>query len=78
MTKGDIQVFVIRVFQGGDQRQELDKLVTARDQDKKRVEFIVHGLEENVQAIPVQLNDLMNNILQRRIQQCTVWEMLEA
>ena len=68
MTKGDIQVFVIRVFQGGDQRQELDKLDTARDQDKKRVEFIVHGLEENVQAIPVQLNDLMNNILQRRIQ----------
>ena len=40
----------------------------ARDQDKKRVEFIVHGLEESVQAIPVQLNDLMNNILQRRIQ----------
>ena len=66
LTKGDIQVFVIKVFQGGDQRQELDKLVTARDQDKKRVEFIVHGLEENVQAIPVQLNDLMNNILQRR------------
>jgi len=44
---GEIQVFVIRVFQGGDQRQELDKLVTARDQDKKRVEFTVHGLEEN-------------------------------
>ena len=46
----------------------MDKLDTARDQDKKRVEFIVYGLEENVQAIPVQLNDLMNNILQRRIQ----------
>ena len=61
-------MFVIRVFQGGDQRQELDKLDTARDQDKKRVEFIVYGLEENVQAIPVQLNDLMNSILQRRIQ----------
>ena len=46
----------------------MDKLDTARDQDKKRVEFIVYGLEENVQAIPVQLNDLMNSILQRRIQ----------
>ena len=40
-------MFVIRVFQGGDQRQKLDKLVITRDQDKKRVESTVHGLEEN-------------------------------
>jgi len=44
--KGDIQVFVVSVFQGGDERQELDKLVTAGDQDSKRVEFMVHGLKE--------------------------------
>ena len=44
--QGEIQVFVIRVFQDGDKRQELDKLVTAKDQDKKRVEFTVHGLQE--------------------------------
>ena len=35
------------MFQGGDQRQKLDKLVITRDQDKKRVESTVHGLEEN-------------------------------
>eukprot|EP00092_Neocalanus_flemingeri_P022770 GFUD01024690.1.p1 GENE.GFUD01024690.1~~GFUD01024690.1.p1 ORF type:complete len:2176 (-),score=631.55 GFUD01024690.1:299-6826(-) len=47
LPRGDIQVFVVRVFQGGDQRQELDKLVTARDQDSRaRVRFTVHGLEE--------------------------------
>ena len=45
--QGEIQVFVIRVFQDGDKRQELDKLVTAKDQDKKRVEFTVHGLQES-------------------------------
>lgn len=44
--RGNIQVFVVRVFQGGDQRQELDKLVTAGDQDSNRVMFTVHGLEE--------------------------------
>jgi len=47
--KGSVQVFVVRVFQGGDQRQELDKLVTAGDQDKARVMFTVHGLEEGEQ-----------------------------
>ena len=32
--QGEIQVFVIRVFQDGDKRQELDKLVTAKDQEE--------------------------------------------
>jgi len=67
--KGQIQVFVVRVFQGGDQRQELDKLVTAGDQDRKRVKFTVHGLQEgeDYDVEVVAVNEEYQSIPSRRV-----------
>eukprot|EP00092_Neocalanus_flemingeri_P004458 GFUD01004797.1.p1 GENE.GFUD01004797.1~~GFUD01004797.1.p1 ORF type:complete len:1325 (+),score=279.92 GFUD01004797.1:106-4080(+) len=46
LPKGEIQVFVVRVFQAGEQTQEVHKRVTAKDHERARIELTLSILKE--------------------------------